>query len=182
MELAPGADRAALAQKLSDDFGLKEVTDRDALLAAIDEDPLIAAGGTGLLTIGFIATLVLLAGAALVVLFTGAERRRSEVAVLRAIGFSRGQITRMLALEYGLLVVFGIGLGAVLGRELGTRMLSFLNVTETGARVEPEFVLTTDWGIVAITAAGIVAAFILTLALVLAVSRRTPAGQALRQD
>ncbi len=163
-------------------FLLEEVTDHDALLADIDDNPLLAAGGTGILTLGFISTLVLLAAAAAVVLFTGAERRKGEFAVMRALGYSRGQVARMLALEYGLLVALGIGLGAVLGRLLGGRMLTFLNVTEEGERVEPEFILETDWALLAASAGVIVASFAVVLALTLLISRRTSTAQSLRVE
>jgi ABC-type antimicrobial peptide transport system permease subunit len=160
----------------------EETVDRAALFAEIDQDPLLAAGGTGILAIGFVATLVLLAAAAVVVLFTDAERRRPELAVMRALGFSRGQTARMLILEYGLLIVFGLGLGAFLGRQLGDRMLSFLNVTEDGEQVEPEFILQTDWALLGLSALVIIASFGITLALVLAIARRISAGQVLRTD
>ena len=159
-----------------------ETVDRAALYAEIDQDPLLAAGGTGILAIGFVSTLVLLTAAAAVVLFTDAERRRPEMAVMRALGFSRGQTARMLALEYGLLIFFGLALGAVLGRQLGDRMLSFLNVTEDGEQVEPEFILQTDWALLGLSALAIVAVFSITLAIVLAIARRFSAGQVLRTD
>jgi hypothetical protein len=159
-----------------------ETVDRAALYAEIDQDPLLAAGGTGILAIGFVSTLVLLTAAAAVVLFTDAERRRPEMAVMRALGFSRGQTARMLALEYGLLIFFGLALGAVLGRQLGDRMLSFLNVTEDGEQVEPEFILQTDWALLGLSALAIIAVFSITLAVVLAIARRFSAGQVLRTD
>jgi hypothetical protein len=163
-------------------FAVTESVDREALFAEIDNDPLLAAGGTGILAVGFGAALVLLGAAAVVVLFTDAERRRPEFAVMRALGFSRGQTARMLALEYGLLVVFGIGLGAILGRQLGDRMMSFLNVNEDGDRVEPEFILETDWILLGASALVIVAAFAVTLGVVVFIARRLNAGQVLRTD
>ncbi len=163
-------------------FGLTQSVDREGLFAEIDADPLLAAGGTGILAVGFGAALILLGAAAAVVLFTDAERRRPEFAVMRALGFSRGQTARMLALEYGLLVVYGIALGAILGRQLGDRMLSFLNVNEQGDRVEPEFILETDWMLLGASALVIVVAFAVTLGVVVAIARRLNAGQVLRTD
>jgi hypothetical protein len=179
-----GQEREELAGLLArSPFRLDDDTvDRAALFAEIDQDPLLAAGGTGILAIGFASTLLLLAAAAAVVLFTDAERRRPELAVMRALGFSRGQTARMLALEYGLLILFGVVLGAVLGRQLGDRMLSFLNVTEDGDRVEPEFILETDWALLGLSALAIVAVFAITLAVVLTLARRFSAGQVLRTD
>ena len=105
--------------------------------------------------------------ALLVSLWIAVQRRRVEFAVLRALGLSKGQVFRMLAFEYSLVVVLGIVAGTYLGLVVGRQMLSFLNVTETGNRVVPPFVLQTDWGVV--IAGILVVLLIFAAALVLAV-------------
>jgi hypothetical protein len=61
-------------------------------------------------------------------------------------------------------------------------MLSFLNVTEGGARVEPSFILQTDWGFVAASCGVVLLVF--AIALVFAVRQLSSItdAQALRTE
>jgi hypothetical protein len=61
-------------------------------------------------------------------------------------------------------------------------MLTFLNVTEEGEHVEPGFILETDWLLLAGSALVIIVSFAITLGVVLALARRTPAAQSLRTE
>ena len=76
-------------------------------------------------------------------------RNQVEFAVQRAMGLSRPQVFQMLALEYSVVAVAGVVTGAILGLIVGRQMLSFLDATEDGARVEPSFILQTEWTVVA---------------------------------
>jgi hypothetical protein len=166
--LRPDADREALSAALaSPTYRLTAVLDREQALRSIERNPLIAAGGSGILLVAFLAVLVLVGAALLMSLWIAVQRRRVEFAVLRALGLSKGQVFRMLAFEYSLVVVLGIVAGTYLGLVVGRQMLSFLNVTETGNRVVPPFVLQTDWGVV--IAGILVVLLIFGAALVLAV-------------
>lgn len=166
--LRPDADRGALSSALaSPTYRLTAVLDREQALRSIERNPLIAAGGSGILLVAFLAVLVLVGAALLVSLWIAVQRRRVEFAVLRALGLSKGQVFRMLAFEYSLVVVLGIVAGTYLGLVVGRQMLSFLNVTETGNRVVPPFVLQTDWAVV--IAGIVVVLLIFGAALVLAV-------------
>jgi ABC-type antimicrobial peptide transport system permease subunit len=80
-----------------------------------------------------------------VTLFTSLRRRRIEFAVLSALGLGRRQVLALLTFEFALTAAIGIGIGAVLGNVVSRVMLSFLNVTETGQKVTPPFVLVTNW-------------------------------------
>jgi ABC-type antimicrobial peptide transport system permease subunit len=109
------------------------------------------------------------------------QRRRTEFAVMRAMGVSRGQVFRLLALEYALVAVLGIVVGVFLGRLVGRQMLSFLEVTEGGDPVVPPFILQTNWALVAAAGTAIVLTFLAGMALSAGAVRRQPPGQALRQ-
>jgi putative ABC transport system permease protein len=143
---------------------------------------LIAAGGSGILLLAFLAALVLVGVALLVSLWTAVQRRRVEFAVLRALGLSRGQVLRMLAFEYALVVILGLGVGAYLGLLVGRQMLSFLNVTETGSRVVPPFVLQTQWSVVGLGVAVVLAIFAAALLLAARVVAGGSDAQALRTE
>jgi ABC-type antimicrobial peptide transport system permease subunit len=88
----------------------------------------------GLCTLGFVVTMVV-----------GARARATEFAVLRAVGASRQEILRALLLEWGVVLVAGGLIGALVGRQVARIMLGFLNVTEDGDPVVPPFTLLTDW-------------------------------------
>jgi len=181
--LTPDADREALAKTLaSPEYRLGNALDRQRALRSIERNPLIAAGGGGILLVSFLAALLLTGAALLLSLWMAVQRRRVEFAVLRALGLSRGQVFRMLAFEYAIVVVLGVVVGVLLGLVVGRQMLSFLNVTETGGRVTPPFVLQTDWGIVALGVSGVLIVFGAALLLAVRVLSASADAQALRTE
>jgi len=181
--LAPTADRTALTKLLgSYDYRLGNVIDRERALQSVERNPLIAAGGSGILLVSFVAVLVLVGAALLVSLWMAVQRRRVEFAILRALGLSRGQVFRMLAFEYLLVVVVGLVAGAWLGLVVGRQMLSFLNVTETGGRVVPPFVLETQWGLVGVGVASTLAIFGVALFVAVRVLASRSDASALRTE
>ncbi|MCC7365952.1 MAG: FtsX-like permease family protein [Dehalococcoidia bacterium] len=150
VDVAPGADEEALVAALrGQPFALDQAVSRAEELRRADENPLIAAGGSGILAISFVAVLGLVAAALVMQLLSGVARRRVEFAVVRALGVSRSQLIRMLLLEYGVVAVAGVVAGVVVGLFVSGQMLSFLEVTEAGTRVEPPFQLKTEWVVVA---------------------------------
>ncbi len=182
-DLEPGADTAALEQLLSEPpFYLDTVTDQQSLLESLERNPLIAAGGAGILYLSFGAVLLLVAAALLVSLWVSVQRRRGEFAVLRAMGLSRTQVVQLLAFEYFVVAVLGLVAGAYLGRMVGNRMLSFLNVDENGGRAEPSFVLQTEWLLVAAGGVIVLAVFLAALAFAGRLISRTSDAQALRTE
>jgi ABC-type lipoprotein release transport system permease subunit len=183
LSLEPGADRAALAVSLGlEPFDLDNTTDRETELRRIASNPLIAAGGAGILYLSFGAVLLLVGVALLVSLWVSVQRRRGEFAVLRAMGLSRGQVVRLLAFEYAVVAILGLVGGAYLGRMVGTRMLSFLNIDEDGRPAEPSFILRTDWLLVLAGAAIVLAVFVFALGIAGRLISRTSDAQALRTE
>ena len=162
--------------------GLGQVIDQTQLLSSIEKNPLIAASGSGILVISFAAILVLVAAALMVSLFMSIRRRRVEFAVLRAIGLRRQQIVVALFVEYMLVAFVGIVVGAVSGLILGNQMLSFLEFTETGTRVEPPFILQTDWIMVGIGVGVILLVFVLALVAARGFLARNSDSTALRTE
>ncbi|GAB4329254.1 MAG: ABC transporter permease [Dehalococcoidia bacterium] len=181
-DLEDGADREAFAAAARQRFGLQNIVDVEERLRSIETNPLIAASGTGILMLAFLSILVLVGVALLVSLWMAVQRRRVEFAVLRALGLSRWQILGQLTLEYAVVAVLGLATGTYLGQVVGRRMLSFLDVTETGLPVEPSFVLETDWGLVAGGLAAVVAIFVIALAAAVRVLARTSDAAALRTE
>ncbi|MGB4863075.1 MAG: FtsX-like permease family protein, partial [Tepidiformaceae bacterium] len=182
-KLEPGVDREALAEKLSGppDY-LDSVYDQAAELDSLERNPLIAAGGAGILYIAFGAVILLVAAALLVSLWVSVQRRRSEFAVLRAMGLSRGGVVQLLAFEYAIVAVLGLVAGGYLGRLVGQRMLSFLNVDERGNRAEPGFLLQTEWLLVAAGGAIVLGVFVAALFFAGRLISRTSDAAALRTE
>ena len=181
LDVVDDADRKLIVETLRD-LGLRRVVDQDATLALVRSNPLIAASGTGILVVSFVATLVLVAVALLVSLWMAIQRRRVELAVLGAIGLTRLQVMAVLGLEYAVVGVLGVTAGVLVGQFVGRRMLSFLDVTEAGLPVEPGFVLQTEWTIVVVGAAVVAAIFGIALVVAVRALGRTSDAAVLRTD
>ncbi|MSQ42096.1 MAG: ABC transporter permease [Dehalococcoidia bacterium] len=142
-------------------------------LETVRSDPMLRASGSGILTVAFAAVLTVSVIGFAVTLVLGARGRTVEFAVLRAVGSSSLQVLRSMLLEWGVVLAIGVAIGVLLGRRVAGVMLSFLDVTESGAKVVPPFVLETNWlmlalGVGALTAA---AAFALLAAWLSSVRR-----------
>ncbi|HNO66550.1 MAG TPA: FtsX-like permease family protein, partial [Tepidiformaceae bacterium] len=161
---------------------LDTVHDSKTVLASLERNPLIAAGGAGILYLAFGAVLLLVAVALIVSLWVSVQRRRSEFAVLRAMGLSRGQVVQLLAFEYAIVAVLGLAAGCYLGRLVGERMLSFLNVDENGERAEPAFLLHTEWLLVAGGGLIVLGVFVAALVFASRLITRTTDAAALRTE
>ena len=103
------------------------------------EDPLIAAGWQGILTISFAAVLLLSAIGFFIYSYLTAQQRRLEFAVLRTLGFSQRQVVGVVALEHLFVLAAGMGLGTVIGLVVGRLMMDFFSLDEAGAEVLPPF-------------------------------------------
>jgi ABC-type lipoprotein release transport system permease subunit len=176
VRLAPGADAHDVANRLYEDIG--SVNDVDPIVTAkapadllnvaeVDDLPLLLAG--------FMAALAI--GTAIHLLISATRARRRELALLRVLGFTRGQVRRVVGwqavTEAIVVLAIGIPLGALAGRWAWQ-----LFATNLGVRVEP----VTPW-----TTLGILVPIALAAAVLIAVvpgwraSRRPPA-QTLRGE
>ena len=141
------AEHDAVVNGLITEFGIRQVdtVDAAALLNVVGSDPIIRAGGSGVLLIALVAAFMILGLGFVLTLYLGGQGRGVEVSVLRAIGLSGRQIFTMICLEYLLVAVIGLLVGAIAGLRISETMLGFLNVTEDGSRVLPPFALSTNW-------------------------------------
>ncbi len=156
----PEAREAAKAQ-LAEKYSIlpTQVVDIQEVLGRVRSDPVVRAGGGGILLVAVVASFAILALGFGLTLYTGGQARTVEVAVMRAMGFSRPQIFSMVSLEYLVVAVVGLVVGTLAGLRISATMLSFLNVTNTGGRVVPPFDLATQWATVGISFAVIAVAF-----------------------
>jgi putative ABC transport system permease protein len=154
--------RASALAKLNDDYGIPPSQQIDSLkvLEDVRRDPVIRAGGSGVLLIALVAVFSILGLGFALTLYLGGQARTVEVSVMRAVGLSSRQIFAMISLEYLLVAAIGLVIGTVAGLRISDTMLSFLNVTEEGARVVPPFSLATRWHTVALAFGASAIAFV----------------------
>ena len=161
-------------------YGARRVTDFDTELRAQQDDPLIAAGWSGILAIAFGAVLLLSSIGFLVYSYLTAQQRGLEFAILRTLGFSRLQVIGVVLLEQLLVIVTGIGLGTLVGLQVGRQMMDLLGTNERGEIVLPPFLLDISWTSIFVAWGILGAVFIVTIAAVIMLYMRLALHRALR--
>jgi hypothetical protein len=153
LDLADDPEKRSLARaSLFERYGVTsgQVVDLQEVLKAIQTDPVVRAGGSGVLLLALVAAFSILGLGFALTLYLGGQQRTVEVSVMRAVGLSPRQIFTMISLEYLLVAAIGLVIGTIAGLRISDTMLSFLNVTESGGRVVPPFDLRTQWDTVGI--------------------------------
>lgn len=143
-------------------------------------DPLRTAGGSGILLLTTVALFLLTSLGFAIHLYIDAQRRKLDVAVIRAVGLSPRQVLGLLIMEYLPVLIPGLVLGTIIGTRISDVMLSFLEITESGARVLPPFVVATDWTLLLLVYFGMAAVFLGSLVAAWLYLVRMPFGQVLR--
>jgi ABC-type antimicrobial peptide transport system permease subunit len=156
------------------------ITSFAALRAAQEKDPLVAAGWEGILFISFAAILLLSAIGFLIYSYLTAQKRTLEFAVLRTMGFSRRQIALVVGFEQVFVIGLGMIAGTLLGLRLGTLMIRYMGVTETGDTVVPPMVLHVSWTTIGSAWLVLGAAFLLTVGIVILLYSRLALHRVLR--
>lgn len=173
------ADPARTRDALSP-YAPQVLLDARAERARQTDDPLIAAGWAGILGISFATVLTLSAIAFALYSYLTAQRRALEFAILRTLGFSRVQVFLVVAIEYIAIVVAGMGLGTVVGLQVGRRMMDVLGISEGGTAVLPPFALAVSWFQVFTVWGVLGATFVLTIGAVVLLYVRLAIHRALR--
>jgi hypothetical protein len=86
----------------------------------------------------------------------------------------------MISLEYLLIAVVGLVIGTIAGLRISDTMLSFLNVTENGARIVPPFSLQTRWDTVGVAFAAVGIAFVVGVLALAGYFLRLPVSRVIR--
>ncbi len=172
----PGATRRAAVDQL----GAQTVDDIVSAQAAQQSDPLVAAGWSGILAIAFGAVLLLSAIGFVVYSYLTAQERSLEFAILRTLGFSRPQIFVQVAFEHLLVIAAGMGLGSLVGVQIGRYMMRFLATDERGLQVLPPFLLSVSWPQVFLVWAILGGVFMVTVGAVVLLYFRLAVHRALR--
>jgi hypothetical protein len=144
------------------------------------EDPLVAAGWEGILAISFGAVLLLSAIGFIVYSYLTAQQRGLEFAILRTLGFSRFQVFTVVFVEQAFVIVAGMGLGTLVGLQIGRLMMDFLGTDERGREVLPPFELAVSWPQVFVVWGILGTVFAVTIATVVLLYLRLAVHRALR--
>lgn len=161
-------------------LSVASVVDRAALQLEQQDDPLIAAGWSGILAISFGAVLLLSAIGFIVYSYLTAQERGLEFAILRTLGFSKPQILSVVMFEHLFVIATGMGLGTLVGLRVGSIMMGFLATDETGAAVAPPFILGVSWPQVFAVWAILGTVFVVTIGAVVALYFRLAVHRVLR--
>ncbi len=142
---APGGRIGPLAAALRgspfDSTSVVTVLERASSLRT---DP-VALSIIGALTLGFVATGLFAVVGLTVSAAVSARQRRTEFALLRALGLSGRQLSGWLWLENGSLVLISLLAGTGLGLLMGWMVLPFVTVTQQAAAPVPSVVVQIPW-------------------------------------
>ena len=121
------------------------ITDRAALATSLLANPLAAAPQLAMLAIA--AAAVILAAAGFLVAAATARERAHDMALLAALGATRGQLTRLLCLEQAVIAVPAALAGLVLGGLLARLVIPAVSITPTGTHPDPPVLVQTPWAV-----------------------------------
>lgn len=178
---AAGATRAR--QLTNPNYFVASTTERRQLTQQYLTDPLTA-GMAGLLLVGAGVAALLAVLGSLIQSGVAARQRLTQFAILRTLGTSGGQLTRLLLGQQLIVYAFGLVGGLALGVVLSTATLPFLQfssalVDPTTLGVPP-YVLVFDVVGTVLFLAALAVAFAVALALSARVALRVGLGKALR--
>ncbi len=179
--LAAGPDGTARARQALQSGGLQAtVVSFEEIRTAQEKDPLIAAGWEGILFISFAAILLLSSIGFLIYSYLTAQKRTLEFAVLRTMGFSRRQIATVVGFEQAFVIGLGMVAGTLMGLRLGSLMIRYMGVTETGDDVLPPMLLHVSWFTVGSAWLILGFAFLVTIGIVVLLYSRLALHRVLR--
>ncbi len=151
-----------IASELLDDVYLSStVLNSDAKLAAAETDPLRSGGTAALFVVGFIGLLIVGSAALVFTMAAAGGERAREFALMRTVGSGRAGLTAQAAVEVGLVLIAGVGLGFGLGRAVADALLAFLDVTSEGVPAAPPTALSIDWVLAGVGVGVVVACAVL---------------------
>jgi len=146
---------------------------------SLSTDP-VALGIIGALVLGFVATAIFALVALVVSAAVSARQRRTEFALLRALGLSGGQLSRWLWLENGSLVVISLICGTAVGVVISWIALPFITVTQQATTPVPPVVVDLPWDRIIALDVIVLVAMGIAVAVLAVVLRRLAIGSALR--
>jgi putative ABC transport system permease protein len=175
VQLVPGADDRAQARDIERTL-ISQGVEADSLRKLIDDVQQIQEGFLWLIQ-GFMALGLCVGIAAVgVIAFRAVAERRQQIGVMRAIGYTRGQVALSFVLESSLLALLGVTSGIVLGLALSQRLL-FGDAFDFGFRPTTFYV---EWLQIVVAAAVCMTAAVVMTLIPAARAARIPVAEAMR--
>jgi hypothetical protein len=179
LDVDDAAHDAVLAERSGGRLAGATVTSRVETRERLSTDPL-ALATIGALSLGFVvAGLFAVIGLA-VSAAVSARQRRTEFALLRALGLSPDQLSGWLWLENASLVIVSLVAGTGLGLLIGWVVLPFITVTQEAAVPFPPVLVEVPWTSIVLLEAVSVAALAATLLVLARWMQRAGVGSVLR--
>ena len=151
------------------------IRDRRGLVEQAERDPLAGGGWNGLTLLGMAALTIVVTLALATHAMVAVRTSRVELAVVRAMGFSRGQLVGLLILERVLVAAVGLVSGGVIGYYLGRWTLGLMDMTSGGLPIVPPMILAVQTWLIGLVILNLVIAVILAIIVAgIAVGRLRP--------
>jgi putative ABC transport system permease protein len=144
--------------------------------ASVGDDPLTS-GMYGVVSVGFLTAIGLALLGLIAYAYLVLQQRLPEVAIIRALGLSKGQVRVLLILEEVFLLGAAVLNGLIVG--LLTTQL-FLPYLPIATNVVPPFVIVMPWGAIGAFVAAIFLVFFLCLSIHVSLLLRMQLGRVLR--
>ncbi|HEX6128101.1 MAG TPA: FtsX-like permease family protein [Candidatus Limnocylindria bacterium] len=156
-----------------------EIASLEGRARTLSADP-VALGIIGALSLGFVVAGLFAVIGLTVSAAVSARQRRTEFALLRALGLSAGQLSGWLWLENAGVVVVSLAAGTGLGLLIGWVVLPFVTVTQEAAAPFPPPLVQTPWLSIGLLVVVSTLALGVTVVVLAAVLRRIGIGSVLR--
>ena len=174
--LEQGADRQQVLRSVREATSVSaNIRDRRGLVEQAERDPLAGGGWNGLTLLGMAALTIVVTLALATHAMVAVRTSRVELAVVRAMGFSRGQLVGLLILERALVAAVGLVSGGVIGYYLGRWTLGLMDMTSGGLPIVPPMILAVQTWLIGLVILNLVIAVILAIIVAgIAVGRLRP--------
>jgi ABC-type lipoprotein release transport system permease subunit len=179
MSAVPGSEAALTSALREKPIASAEVVGALDRARSLSTDP-VALGIIGALTLGFVATGLFALVGLTVSAAVSARQRRTEFALLRALGLSGRQLSGSLWLENGSVVFVSLVAGTILGLVIGWVVLPFVTVTQRATTPVPPVLLHIPWDSILVLEAVSAVALGIAVVVIGAVLRRIGVGSVLR--
>ena len=179
MSVAPGTSGQVSAALRAEPFESPNVVSVDERAHGLTTDP-VALGIIGALLLGFVATGIFALVALVVSAAVSARQRRTEFALMRALGLSGRQLSSWLWLENASLVLVSIVLGTAIGVVISWIALPFITVTQQATSPVPVVLVHLPWDRILMLDVVVLIALAIAVTILAVALRRIGVGRILR--
>jgi ABC-type antimicrobial peptide transport system permease subunit len=179
LSVVDGQDAEVATALSSGPFADNDVSSTVRRTQSLSADP-VALGIIGALSLGFVVSGLFAVIGLAVSAAVSARQRRTEFALLRALGLSARQLSGWLWLENSSVVIVSLAAGTGLGLLIGWVVLPFITVTQQAAAPFPPPMVRVPWDAIGLLLLVSAVATGITVMLLARVLRRIGIGSVLR--